>query len=294
MTIRKLFSIFLTFVFVVSVTACSNPESSVQYKTLKAEVDSLTDQIAVLSTETVSRELDRETLTNLNDQLLDLFRTFTGKVADPSRRQAIVSNLGTDACARHATAIQEVIAESDTPLGSAEFWMAVSKKVSPSDYALGFDGERAGIPSVFGTQETSEPMLAYAEALRNSKCAYDAETKYLERCEKVDAKVLNKNPAAFIGKCITGIARISQFDTRTGPCTFHAYIDGSSVRVQFGQTLDPETQKDFADCAFTEELVEDDVIRFWAYGVGAYTYATAIGGSATVPAFKLFMKQKRL
>ena len=294
MTIKKLYSIFLTTFFVVSITACSNPESSVQYKTLEAEVDSLSDQIATLSAETDKRQGDKETLRKLNGQLLELFRTFTGKVADPSRRQAIVSALGTDACARHATAIQEVVAESDTPLGSPEFWMAVSKKISLSDYALGFDGERAAIPTNDGTMETSEPMLAYAEDLRNSRCAYDAETKYLEQCEKVDAKVMNKNPAAFIGKCITGIARIIQFDTRTGPCTFHAYIDGRSVRAQFGQTLDPNSQKDFTECSFTKELVEGDVIRYWAYGVGAYTYATAIGGSATVPAFKLFMKQNRL
>jgi hypothetical protein len=294
MTTRKLYSVFFTIVLVVSVAACSNPESSIQYKSLKTEVDSLSEQIATLSAETDKRQGDKETLRKLNSQLLELFRTFTGKVADPSRRQAIVSTLGTDACARHATAIQEVVAESDTPLGSPEFWVAVSKKISPSDYALGFDGERAAIPTNDGTMEISEPMLAYAEDLRNSRCAYDAETKYIEQCEKVDAKVLNKNPAEFIGKCITGFARIIQFDTRTGPCTFHAYIDGSSVRVQFGQTLDPETQKDFDDCVFTKELVEGDVIRFWAYGVGAYTYATAIGGSATVPAFKLFMKQDRL
>ena len=293
MTIKKLYSILLTTFFVVSITACSNPESSVQYKTLEAEVDSLSDQITTLSAETNKRQGDIETLRKLNRQLMELFRTFTGKVADPSRRQAIVSALGTDACARHETAMQEVVAESDTPLGSPEFWMAVSKKISLSDYALGFDGERAAIPINDGTMETSEPMLAYAEDLRNSRCAYDADTKYIEQCEKVDAKVLNKNPAAFIGKCLTGTARISQFDTRTGPCTFHAYINGSDVRVQFGQTLDPKTQKAFTECGYTEDLVEGDVIRFWAYGVGAFTYEAAIGGSRTIPAFKMFMKQNR-
>ena len=64
------------------------------------------------------------------------------------------------------------------------------------------------------------------------------------------------------------------------------------MRAQFGQTLDPNTHDDEKECSWTKELVEDNFIEFYGFGLGSFTYKTSIGGSQTIPAFKMFSYRK--
>lgn len=114
------------------------------------------------------------------------------------------------------------------------------------------------------------------------------------RCSNLDSGQLAKSPARFVGTCMHGFGRVVQFDSNTGPCTFHANIGDRrsawyiyDLRAQFGVTNDPDTQSLFTFCDWLSDIEEDTEIEFWAFGVGSYSYSTTLGGTNTIPAFHI-------
>ena len=77
-------------------------------------------------------------------------------------------------------------------------------------------------------------------------------------------------------------ARITQYDTATGVCTFRADLsDRKTTRwydydgnAFFSSPTDPV-------CPELDGIDTDDYVEVWATGNGIYTYDTTAGGSAT-------------
>jgi len=115
-----------------------------------------------------------------------------------------------------------------------------------------------------------------------SKTAEDREADRLAACEAVDVDALEKDPDAYNGTCIHMWARITQYDSNTGVCTFRAEMsdrkatrwydyDGNAIMVS---PTDPS-------CPELDGIDTDDFVEVWATGNGTLTYDTTIGGSAT-------------
>jgi hypothetical protein len=132
-------------------------------------------------------------------------------------------------------------------------------------------------------------------APERNKTAEEREADRLAECQSIAVDQLEKNPAAYEGVCVVMYARIVQFDTNTGPCSFHAELSASrstrwsayDVRSTFGYESTELASARKQDCPALAEIDGDDYIKVWALGVGSYSYSTSIGGTNTVPSFKI-------
>ena len=270
---------------VFALSSCANVENSEEYKTLEETVIQIESDVATLEADLSSRSSDTTRLEELKEQREELRKRFDALVADPAGRQRVVNGWGIDACTRYTTAKEQAqgIVDFDYKTDDA-FWAKVNELVRPGDLILGEVNSSEGNLPGFKT---------YSTALASTGCESKAIDAFYDSCETVDKLVMNKNPEAFRGKCVRGTARIVQFDTNTGPCAFQGYLGGGyDVRAQFGETLDPETHSTVKDCEWTSELVEDNFITYFAWGLGAFTYDTSNGGKQTVPAFKIVRYRK--
>jgi len=266
--------------------ACSNPERSAEYKALDAEVASLETEISDIESSINDRKSDASQLSLLKDERQSLISQFFEILSDSSKRQRIIRELGVPACKQFQIATYQASGVVDG-FGD-DFWDSVYIRVSPAD--LIFTG-----PFFSDEQEDGDPdsLMQYSVDVMKTGCIEKGDREFYTQCETVDKRIINKNPEAFRGKCIKGTVRIAQFDSNTGPCAFQGYLGGGfDVRAQFGETLDPDTHASVTDCEWTKELVEDNFITFWGWGLGAYSYTTTNGGNQTVPAFKMFRYQR--
>ena len=272
-------------VLVITLTSCSNPKSTAQYKALETEVQALELQIKETEESITKNSEMTQQIDSLKSERAQLIEKFAAIVSDSTRRKTIATTLGKEACENYERALQLYISTSDD--FSAGYQTELDKLSSrPGNAVLGVKD--------FGTEDTvPESISEYAVEIIKTRCSAIAAKEFYKQCETVDKRLINKNPEAFKGKCIKGTVRISQFDSNTGPCAFQGYLGGGyDVRAQFGQTLDPNTHSEEKDCEWTSKLVEDNFITFWGWGLGAYTYTTSNGGSQTIPAFKMVMYQR--
>ena len=288
MSKKNLSRFILLSLLVFAISSCSNPKSSVEYKSLEAEIEALNSQIQNLESSIEQRSMDEERITTLNAKREQLIGQFDAIFSDPIRRQSIASKLGIDACKvrvdkqNDALAIVDLTDDFST---SSAWYVETDKGARPGNLILGTDS--------FSAEDYPQSLADYSAILAASRCRINAENEFYKTCETVDKKLINKNPEAFKGKCIKGTVRIAQFDSNTGPCAFQGYLGGGyDVRAQFGLTMNPDTQDELKECSWTKDLVEDNFITFWGYGLGAYTYTTSNGGSQTIPAFKMVAFRK--
>ena len=283
---KSLFVLLSLLVFTAS--SCSNPKSSIEYKTLEAEIATLNSQIQNLESSIEQRNMDEERITTLNAKREQLIGQLDTILSDPARRQSIALKLGKDACKVEVEKDNAALANLDLTedlFSSSAWYVETDKGARPGNTILGEDN--------FWAPDYPQSLADYSAILAASRCRINAENEFYKTCETVDKKLINKNPEAFKGKCIKGTVRIAQFDSNTGPCAFQGYLGGGyDVRAQFGLTMDPDTQGELKECPWTEKLVEDNFITFWGYGLGAYTYTTSNGGSQTIPAFKMVAFRK--
>lgn len=286
---KKNSSLFILLsLLVFTASSCSNPKSSVEYKSLEAEIEALNSQIQNLESSIEQRSMDEERITTLNAKREQLIGQFDAIFSDPIRRKSIASKLGIDACKVLSNKEQGALANLDLTedlFTSSAWYVETDKGLRPGNVILGTDS--------FSAENYPQSLADYSAILAASRCRINAENEFYKKCESVDKRLINKNPEAFKGKCIKGTVRIAQFDSNTGPCAFQGYLGGGyDVRAQFGLTMNPDTQGELKECSWTKNLVEDNFITFWGYGLGAYTYTTSNGGSQTVPAFKMVAFRK--
>jgi hypothetical protein len=268
--------------------SCANPKESAEYKSLANEIATLESEIPKLRAALGDRKSQESLLGAIKGKGTMLRQDFLELISDPGKRQQIIRGLGVKYCKKFHTALQETVAVVDGQGGDI-FWNAVDSRIPLHEQILG----RKFSERDLADGNFSDAMNKWNEELEATRCERDAADEFYSKCETVDKRLINKNPEAFRGKCIKGTVRIAQFDSNTGPCAFQGYLGGGyDVRAQFGQTLDPNTHNLETECEWTEDLVEDNYITFWGWGIGAFSYSTASGGNQTVPAFKMVMYQR--
>ena len=90
-------------------------------------------------------------------------------------------------------------------------------------------------------------------------------------------------------------ARIVQFDSATGPCSFHAELSRSrstrwydyDVRSTFGYLDHVLMSSLLQKCPELDNIDADDYIKVWATVLGSLTYETTTGGTNHVPSFRI-------
>jgi hypothetical protein len=284
---KKSTSFFLLIsLFSLAAVSCSNPKSSVEYKALEAEIETLNSQILSLSESIEQQKTDEALNDTLYTESTQLIEQLASILSDPARRQSIVSKLGISACKARSDKIERALPRIDRMEQNSAWYTETDRGLRVGNMILGATG--------YATPKWPQALADYSAALNDTRCLSKALTDFYSKyCETVDKMLINKNPEAFKGKCIKGTVRIVQADSNTGPCAFQGYVGGGyDVRAQFGQSNDPVTHYEVKDCYTGTSLVENDFITFYAYGLGAYTYTTSNGGSQTVPAFKLVNYQK--
>lgn len=131
-------------------------------------------------------------------------------------------------------------------------------------------------------------------APERQKSAAQREQERLAACAVVSPETLEKDPSSAKGRCVVMFARIVQFDSNTGPCHFHAMIAAAQVA-----TYEYKTRSDFSyrdtpglgsldtDCPGLTGIDNNDIIKVWATGTGSLSYSTTLGGTNTVPSFRI-------
>ena len=289
----KLSSFSMVALSVIILTSCSNPKDSEEFKNLASDVQSIESEVGRLETDIESlqsqiseEEASQTKLENIKNQRLELLKTVSRILSDPSSRKKIVSKIGEQACKEYVTAIQA--GQGVGNYRDPGFYDTAEANLSGTELILGdiyskFEYESEGVTG----------WKSYWSELDATNCEREATDAFYKKCETFDKRQMNKNPEQFKGKCVRGTVRIAQFDSNTGPCSFQGYIGGGyDVRAQFGQVLDPDKHDEERECEWTSKLVEDNFITFWAWGLGSFSYDTTSGGKQTVPAFKMVMYSK--
>lgn len=113
-------------------------------------------------------------------------------------------------------------------------------------------------------------------------------TKYTEIGDQ-DFALLVKDPSSVKGKQFLLYGVVTQFDAASGKCNFLA---ATSNRVQtdaFGylQNTWLTGGDGQSKCDLLKNVVQDNLVKLWVTGNGAYSYNTQAGGNTTVPRFQV-------
>lgn len=112
----------------------------------------------------------------------------------------------------------------------------------------------------------------------------------IDGAQPVDIDAIVKNPDATIGQTFTMVVLITQFDAATGACTFRGYWDNEPHEYNFEYAGDNAyfgSGDADTNCPVLDGIDQNDTIRVWATSIGSLSYDTQVGGSTTVPAFKV-------
>lgn len=106
-------------------------------------------------------------------------------------------------------------------------------------------------------------------------------------CPTVEPGQITKDPERYDGQCFVGWGHIVQYDSATGPCTFHINIGDRDVATyQYGFRAEFTVDRD--SCEFLDSLVQGDEIQWKGVVTGLVRYETRIGGTNTIPQFAIF------
>lgn len=276
----------------MAILGCSNPTSSPEYESLESEVAGIFVEVRSLQTEIDSLQTDVDSRDSLAKEIEDLQKEGRFLLNDlstllslPSRRSAAISKFFLPACKTLTFAHYDLMGKYDGKeelnLDSA-YYDELKGLIGARDY--NWSSLR------FTSEDYPAGLNQYITELNFDKCLNsNLGDWFKENCETFDRMMLKKDTNSYIGKCLKGTMKISQADAATGPCAFQGYISGDyDVRAQFGSTLDAAKHATDTDCSDeSKKWTEGITKQFWGYVIGSYTYKTALGGSYTVPAFKL-------
>ena len=285
----------LSMVAAMSITACSSPSSSAEYKSLKSEVDGIQVEVNGIQVEVngIQVEVDSlqtkvdsadslaKKLENLKKERVVLMNNFATLLSVPSRKSAAISKFALPACKTFTDTTFDLWAKYDD-IDSTAYKNELKGIIGARDYVW------SSLRSTF--ESYPDGVNKYITELDFDECYTTNWRNWMKReCKTFDRLMLKKDTNSYIGRCLKGTVKISQSDAATGPCAFQGYISGDyDVRAQFGITLD--AAKHAADTACTDaakKLTEGKTVQFWGFVIGSYTYTTTSNGSQTVPAFKV-------
>jgi cell division protein FtsB len=144
----------------------------------------------------------------------------------------------------------------------------------------------------------SAALVAAVEACAAPERQKSAEQRRAERlanCAVIDGDAVQKDPDSTKGQCFVAFMHISQYDSATGKCSFQGNLASSGfrysyeykVRAQVGIGTSVVLQRLQTDCPELTDIDEDDFVKVWLTGIGAYSYSTTLNGTNTVPAFTI-------
>ena len=118
---------------------------------------------------------------------------------------------------------------------------------------------------------------------------------FLDSCARINVDKLEKNPDGLAGECYVVYGRIVQFDSATGPCSFHADIARNystnwwdyDTRSTFGYENNEILSALKRECLELDDIDVDDYIKVWATVLGSFSYETTAGGTSTVPSLRI-------
>lgn len=129
------------------------------------------------------------------------------------------------------------------------------------------------------------------------EAAKKAEAAKANKAKKISKRALAqivKKPDSNIDKNVIIYAKVTQFDSATGPCIFRADVAHAHVGKYDYEHNSMFTAGDgLSDCDILDDVLADDIIQVTATVTGSLSYDTQIGGSTTVPKFEV-IKLKQL
>ena len=153
------------------------------------------------------------------------------------------------------------------------------------------------------TAESERKQAAEAEEKRKAeekKAKEEAEKKEKEKLNKAkkiskrELAQIVKKPDSHLERNVIIYARVTQFDSATGPCTFRAEISHAHVgKYSYEHNSMFNAGDGLINCEILDDVVAEDIIEVTAEITGSLTYSTQIGGSTTVPEFQV-VQLKRL
>ncbi|CCW14430.1 DUF2510 domain-containing protein [Rhodococcus aetherivorans] len=121
---------------------------------------------------------------------------------------------------------------------------------------------------------------AAAEAERTNPASY-------EQVSTRDFALIARDPSAARGRKLVLYGYVSQFDSATGTNQFRASVDSQPLGSWY--EYDHNVVIKAGDRGLVANVVEDDLITLWVEVDEPLTYDTTLGGSTTVPSFRLNM-----
>ncbi|QSE87526.1 DUF2510 domain-containing protein (plasmid) [Rhodococcus pseudokoreensis] len=134
------------------------------------------------------------------------------------------------------------------------------------------------------TAAAAAAAAAEAEKRRQAEAARLDPNTY-ETLGERDFALLAKNPDSFVGRKITVYGVVMQADAATGNKQFLARTAAEPMGASYN--YDQTTLITTQDPSIIANIVEDDFVTMHVEVSGSYTYDTKIGGSNTVPEFKI-------
>ncbi len=104
-----------------------------------------------------------------------------------------------------------------------------------------------------------------------------------------DLALIVKEPDSYKGKRVVVFARVTQFDSATGSCKFLASTSAAreGIASAFGNNSLFSGGAGGVGCDQLKEFVVKDEVKILATVRGPFTYDARLGGSLTVPEFRI-------
>ena len=196
-----------------------------------------------------------------------------------------------------ASAASESVASESAASASASSASASAASAKASEEAEA--AERAVEAAKSEAAEASASAEAEASASASAQAEKDAAEA--EKKKNASAKTLNsrslqrivKDPDGHVGETVVLFGEVTQFDSATGQCIFRADIGHANMRTwDYYHNAMFVAGDASSDCPELDDVLQDDEVKITATVVSSYTYSTSIGGSATVPLFKVVKVQR--
>lgn len=185
---------------------------------------------------------------------------------------------------------QALQAELDTVNAQLETVEAEAAKLREAE-------EKREAESKAAAERKAEEKAEQDKEKAAKEAAKKAEAAKANKAKKISKRALAqivKKPDSNIDKNVIIYAKVTQFDSATGPCIFRADVAHAHVGKYDYEHNSMFTAGDgLSDCDILDDVLADDIIQVTATVTGSLSYDTQIGGSTTVPKFEV-IKLKQL
>ncbi len=204
-----------------------------------------------------------------------------------SSTAAAQSESAAGASAASASAASESASSASASSASASAASAkASEEAEAAERAVEAAKSEAAEASASAEAEASASASAQAE-----KDAAEAAKKKTASAKTVTSRELQrlvKDPSGHVGETVVVFGRVTQFDSVTGQCTFRASIGHTKMRAYSYNHNAMFVAGDLeTNCPELDDVLEDDQVKVTATMVMPYSYSTTMGGTTTVPLFKV-------